>query len=90
MDVNEVKAAPEYVDWPGRGKAERQQPRGMSDYERGAGTPGHANYETKDKCCLSFRSGVRWQASYKCHSTKWFATPEEAIADCERRIREAQ
>lgn len=82
----EPKEAPEYVEWPGHGRATRLQPRGMSDYERGAGCFGHANYVTENNHCLFFRSGVRWQAQFRGTTTKWFATPEEAIANLEKRM----
>ena len=76
---------PEYVDWPGRGRANLQPLRGMSDYERGAGTAGSANYVTEDGAMLRLRNGVRWQAQYKNYTTKWKVTAEEAIQDLENR-----
>lgn len=83
--VKEPIQPPEYVDWPGRGRANRQLLRGMSDYERGAGMAGTANYVTEDGAMLRLRDGVRWQAQYKNHTTKWKATAEEAIQDLEGR-----
>jgi hypothetical protein len=57
----------------------------MSDYERGAGTAGSANYVTEDGAMLRLRNGVRWQAQYKNYTTKWKVTAEEAIQDLENR-----
>ncbi len=78
--------APEYVEWPDHGVAKVQQPRGMSDYARGAESPYSANYITEDGRLLKFRDGVRWKAEYRGHTTKWKTTAEDAIQDLEKRI----
>lgn len=79
-------AAPESVEWPGHGTANRQQPRGMSDYARGAGIFGFANYLTDDGYMLRFRDGIRWQAQYKGWTTKWFESAENAINNLNKRM----
>lgn len=66
------------MDWPERGRASQQQIRGMSDYERGAGSIYSANYITADGAMLYLRNG-KWKAQYKNYTTKWKSSVEDAI-----------
>lgn len=72
-----LQPTPEYID-TSYGRANRLQPRGFSDYARGADMYGHADYVTDNKIVFRFRQGIRWQAQYKGCTTKWFATFLEA------------
>lgn len=74
-----LQPTPEYID-TSYGRANRLQPRGFSDYARGADMYGHADYVTDNKIVFRFRQGIRWQAQYKNCTTKWFATFQEAEA----------
>lgn len=78
-----MEIAPDFIDWPGKGRVYRQPLRGMSDYARGAGDSYSANYVAKDGATLILRRG-KWKARYKGKCTRGgYNTMQEAITALE-------
>jgi hypothetical protein len=84
IDRKSFNTIPDVINWDGIGEAFRLPERGMSDYQRGNG---NAIYETADKHRLHMK-GNKWKAQYKCITTGWFDSAEEAIIDFDSMVRE--